>query len=222
MNPLPIIALGLTAAGAATGAILWLNRRSQNSHAPDPERFALEAAEGQWADMEAAQLALDTSTSAEVQFFAQLVLDNNRALNDRLKALADQRGTYLVDKADLTSILKEKMLALHSAKAFDEAYASQQKDAQHKRVEFYQRATRLRDIDLANFARQSLAKMREHEKMSVALIAHLQGVEAKNGNASGHSPAPQNSSMTQVTGSDTHLSKGVPQQTRGEAINPHH
>ena len=149
MNPLPIIALGITAAGAATGAFMWLNRRSQGTHNVDPERFVLEAAEGQWADMETAQLALDTSRSAEVQFFAQLVLD----------------------------------------------------------------------IDLANFARQGLEKIREHQKMSAALIAHLRQADA---GGKGHSPAPQNSSMTQVTGSDTHLAQGVPQQTRGGATNPHH
>lgn len=220
MNPLPIIALGLTAAGAATGAYMWLNRRSQTGQSQDPERFALEAAEGQWADMEAAQLALDTSTSAEVQFFAQLILDNNRALNAHLKMLTDQRGIYLVDKADLTSILKEKILELRSAQAFDMAYAKQQDDANRQRINRYRQATGLKDIDLANFARQGLEKMREHQKMSTALLAHLRQADA--GTHPGHSPAPQNSSMTQVTGSATHLSQGVPQQTRGQATNPRH
>lgn len=219
MNPLPIIALGITAAGAATGAFMWLNRRTQGTHNVDPERFVLEAAEGQWADMETAQLALDTSRSAEVQFFAQLVLDNNRALNTHLKQLTDQRGMHLVDKADLTSILKEKILHLRSAGAFDQAYASQQDQANRQRADLYRHATGLKDIDLANFARQGLEKIREHQKMSAALIAHLRQADA---GGKGHSPAPQNSSMTQVTGSDTHLAQGVPQQTRGGATNPHH
>lgn len=216
MNPLPLVALGV----AATGAMLLLARRPRPVPALDPERFTLEATVDQWTDIEAARLALKNSHSAEVQFYAQLIVDNNKALNNQLKTLANGRGMQVPSKTDLQSIVNEKIPDLQSGEGFDAAYASVQPDTQQKRVALYQKATELDDIDLANYARQGLEKMQEHLKMSRALVTHLQLDETKS--TAGHYPPPQNSSMAQVTGTDTHLSKGVPQQVRSEAGNPGH
>lgn len=218
MKSLSMVALGM----AAVGALVLLKRRTGMVAALDPGRFILEACVDQWTDIETARLALKTSDSAELQFFAQLIVDNNKALNNQLRTLASDRGMHMPSKAELGDILTETVAELRSADAFNTAYALQQPELHEQRIFLYQTATRLEDIDLANFARQALEKMQEHLKMSRALVTHLQLDDSRPEQASGHSPAPQNSNMTQVTGSDIHLSKGVPQQTRGEARNPGH
>ena len=124
--------------------------------------FVNEASVRGIAQIEAARLALDKSTSAEVKTYAQQVIDDRTAANKELVAIAQKNNLKMVSNSELTSRSKEFAVKQRDDQSFDEAYARNQVKVLRDTIEIFNKTAVSKDIDLAGFATENIPKLKHH------------------------------------------------------------
>jgi putative membrane protein len=130
-------------------------------------QFVLEAAAGGMAEVELGRLAASKGTDPDVKAFGQRMVDDHSKANDKLKAIATEEGVTL------PTALKGEMKAMHaklskaSGAAFDKMYMSHMvKDHQKDVKEFEKESSSGKDMDVKQFATDTLPTLREHLQMA--------------------------------------------------------
>jgi len=98
---------------AATSAAS--SKRAQNSMLSD-------LAEGNRAEVQAGQLALEKSKNPDIQKFAQMMIDDHGKALSEVETLAQRKGVKLPDGIGATHKAKELALKALSGKVFDSQY----------------------------------------------------------------------------------------------------
>ena len=130
--------------------------------------FAMKAARGGIAEVEAGKLAAEKATKDEWKQFGQKMVDDHTAANDKLKSIAANKGITLpASPAPKDAAVIAKLSKLSGA-AFDSAYAKFA-HASHIEAEqlFTKEAATGKDADLKQFAADTLPTVKEHHKMAM-------------------------------------------------------
>jgi len=153
---------------ALTGAL------ASQAFAAATSAFVADATAGGITEVEAGKLALQKSSSADVKSFAQMMIKDHGAANQKLAALAHKLDLVVPDDATLMDQAKKKILEMRD-ESFDKAYAANQVKAHEDTIELFQKEVESSDkAELKDFAKQTLPKLQEHLKMAKELQAKHQ------------------------------------------------
>lgn len=131
------------------------------------------------AEVEAGKLALEKGTAADVKTFADMMVKDHTAANQKLKALADKKNIDVSDDAELLDKAKAMILELRSAKSFDQAYANNQVKAHEATIEIFEDEIKHgEDAELKAFATETLPKLKAHLVEAKKLAAAHGGAAA--------------------------------------------
>jgi len=131
------------------------------------------------AEVEAGKLALEKGTAADVKTFADMMVKDHTAANQKLKALADKKNIDVSDDAELLDKAKAMILELRSAKSFDQAYANNQVKAHEATIEIFEDEIKNgEDAELKAFATETLPKLKAHLVEAKKLVAAHGGAAA--------------------------------------------
>jgi putative membrane protein len=157
-----------TAAPGAPSAASQANPSAADLSAAD-KRFVEKAASGGLAEVQAAQLAMQKSQDQKVKDFAQKMITDHTAINQKLATLAQQQGLTVptaLDEKDQDQL--DKLQKLDGAK-FDHAYMKDQlKDHQDMLKLLDKEAKNSKDMDLKSLAEQTIPTIQDHLAMAKA------------------------------------------------------
>jgi putative membrane protein len=133
--------------------------------------FLENAAQGSFAEIQGSQLALEKSTNADVREFAQTMVKDHTAANQKLTALAGRKGYNPPTGPSVIQATELKGLGLLSGNTFDKAYVDRIGVAAHESTisQFEKASTGADDPDVRSFARNLLPSLRHHLQMAQAL-----------------------------------------------------
>lgn len=142
--------------------------------ATDADDFVEDASAKGVAEVEAAKLAQEKGTAADVKAFAAMMLKDHGAANEKLKAIAATKKLDVSSDADLMDKAKAMILELRGAKSFDQAYANNQVNAHEATVKLFDDYVKDgKDAELKTFAQDTLPTLRSHlEKARQLAAAH--------------------------------------------------
>ena len=168
MNRLMIPALLLSAA-AVTGCSqmngLWGGHKTAS--AADESGFAREAASDGMTEVRLGRLAEERASSPEVKRFAQRMVSDHTAADDRLRTAAEQSEIPLPISPDSQDQAKIDRLATLRGAAFDRAYMDQMV-ADHRQdvTKFQSEVESPANTRIEQFAQSTLPTLREHLDMA--------------------------------------------------------
>lgn len=136
----------------------------------DAEEFLEEASAKGVAEIETARLALEQATSDKVKEFANMMIKDHAAANEKMAELAASKNLEISDEATLMDKAKAMILDARDGESFDAAYANNQVVAHEQTIELFERAARSEDAEIAAFAKKTLPKLKEHLKGAQALV----------------------------------------------------
>lgn len=141
-----------------------------NRDSIDAEDFIDEASAKGVAEIESAQKALEQSQNDQVRAFAERMIKDHAAANEKLAKLAADKGLEVSDEATLMDKAKTLILQARDGESFDAAYANNQVNAHEQTIELFERASRSEDAEIAAFARETLPKLKEHLEEARKLV----------------------------------------------------
>lgn len=160
-------ALALTLAGAVHAA-------------QDADDFVEDASAKGVAEVEAGKLAQEKGTTSDVKAFADMMVKDHRAANEKLRTLATSKDIEVSTEADLIDKAKAMILELRGAKSFDQAYANNRVKAHESAIELFEEyAKDGKDAELKAFATEALPTLQAHLQKAKALAAAHGGDAAK-------------------------------------------
>jgi putative membrane protein len=141
--------------------------------------FVKKALEGNMAEVQMGQLALQKSNDDQVKQFAQRMVDDHGKMLDQLKPVAQQMGVKVPDgppKGDMKKMDKMKSL---SGDAFDQAYIKDMvKDHKKDSSEFKQEAQSTQNPQLKQLATEGGQTIDSHLQQ-IQQIAQTKGTTQK-------------------------------------------
>lgn len=134
-------------------------------------KWAVEVANGGMTEVELSKVAQTKAVNPRLKSFADMMVKDHTAANDKLKAMAAAKSITL--PANLSDDSQKKLDALNkkTGKDFDKAYTDDMLDGHEKTIDKFEKgSTDLQDTDLKNFATQTLPTLRMHQD-SIKAIA---------------------------------------------------
>lgn len=128
------------------------------------QAFMTEAAEDGQFELEVARLAAEKASDPAVKSFAQMLVDDHGAANDKLREIASSHNVAL--PASLPEDKKKELerLANLSGAEFDREFVkiAGLKDHRHDIDEFEKASTQAQNGDVKNFAQSTLPTLKKH------------------------------------------------------------
>jgi len=131
----------------------------------DAEDFVDTASAKGIAEIETAKLAREKG-SERVRGFADQMIKDHRAANERLTEIAKQENVEVSDEATLMDKAKAMILRVRDGESFDEAYINNQINAHEETIELFRRAAANNHGALSEFAKESLPTLEKHLQMA--------------------------------------------------------
>ncbi|HIZ50886.1 MAG TPA: DUF4142 domain-containing protein [Candidatus Pseudomonas excrementavium] len=141
-----------------------------NNDTIDADDFLEEASAKGVAEIETARKALEQSQSEQVKEFANMMIKDHAAANEKMAELAASKNLEISDEATLMDKAKAMILDARDGESFDAAYANNQVAAHEQTIELFERAARSDDAEVASFAKETLPKLKDHLKKAQALV----------------------------------------------------
>ena len=141
--------------------------------APDAQ-FVAKAAEGGQFEIEIGKLAAQKATDSAVKSFAQMLVDDHSAANDKLRQIATSHNLALPASLPADKQKELDKLAKLSGKAFDKAFVQMvgMKDHKHDIAQFEKASREAKADDLRAFARDALPTLQQHLSTASKLPGH--------------------------------------------------
>jgi putative membrane protein len=157
------------------GAAALSHRLMHAQTASDQEQiFLTRASEADMAEIKQSQLALDKSTDPQVRDFAQKMITDHTALEDKMKPFAEKYSVTPVDAVNPDHQAELDKLSTLSGKAFDREYiASMEKDHRAALILFDNERTTSKDKELQAAADGAYSTVTMHIKMANKLADKL-------------------------------------------------
>jgi len=155
--------------GAGTSAAPGTSSTSGSSTAtaalPAPDaQFVSQAAEGGQFEVEIAKMAAEKATDPQIKSFAQMLVDDHTAANDKLKQIASSHNVAL--PAALPDAKKKELdqLGKLSGPEFDRMFVRMVgiKDHEHDIADFEKAAKSAKSDDVRDFAQSALPTLKKH------------------------------------------------------------
>ena len=161
-------ALGAAAlAGLLVGPALAQAQTGEVELAPRDQKFSEEAAIGGLMEVTLGELALQQAKDEQVMAFGQRMVQDHGQANEKLMAIAEQKGIQLPQELPEDAQQKYEELQQLSDAEFDRAYMDEMVKDHEKDVQaFEQQAESGQDPDLRAFAEETLPTLREHLEMA--------------------------------------------------------
>jgi putative membrane protein len=141
--------------------------QAQTELAPQDLEFAQEAAIGGLMEVTLGELAQQQAKSEEVMQFGQRMVEDHGQANEKLMAIAEQKGIQLPQELPEDAQQKYEELQQLSDAEFDRAYMDEMVMDHEKDVQaFEQQAESGQDPDLRAFAEETLPTLREHLELA--------------------------------------------------------
>ena len=156
-----------------TAGVIGLSALSASAALSSADReFAMKAASGGLAEVQAAQLAAQRATSPQLKQFAQRMITDHTAANTELQQIAKQAHIDLPPQPTRKDAAEEQKLRGLNGAAFDQAFAQGQLQDHRETVELFQKeASSAQDPALKAFAQKTLPTLQQHLQMAEALNA---------------------------------------------------
>lgn len=147
---------------------------SQAATNDNAEKFLADALQDGRAEIETCQLALKSSHDAAVQAFAKRMIQDHQAMNDRIVALAKQKGYHVPDKLTVTQRATYTALKPLSGHVFDSVFMKHNVSDHESDVKlFSDQAVHASDEDVRALAGDGLATLREHLQLAKQTDAEI-------------------------------------------------
>lgn len=154
-----------------TALALLLSMSSISAFAASPATFVDTASAKGMAEIQTSQLALDKSQSDDVKSFAQTMITDHTAANQKLAAIATSLNLKTASEAEMMDKAK-KMILQYRDGSFDKAYTTNQVKAHQQTIKLFQDEIKTSQTpELTAFAKDTLPKLQEHLKMAKQLQA---------------------------------------------------
>lgn len=158
-------------AGALLAALVAMPFCAQaESKNPDQEFYDKAAVAGMF-EVKSSELALQKGTAAPIKSFAQMMVTDHTAANDKLKSLAQAKNVTLPTALDKDHQKKlDKLAKTESGKDFDEQYADLMEDGHDDAVKLFEKAAKdAKDPEVKTFAKATLPTLKQHSEAAEAL-----------------------------------------------------
>lgn len=136
--------------------------RPNSANTVNIEDFFDKASEKGVAEIDAARTAVEKAEVPEVKKFAEQMIRDHESANQKLRAIAAERGIALEDDASLVDKAKKAGLGLLRGETFDHAYLRNQISEHEKVVNLFEDAAGANDPQIKAFAEETLPTLREH------------------------------------------------------------
>ncbi len=136
-----------------------------------PQSFATQAAVIGKAEIELAQVALQNTKNEEIRIFAERMVKDHTAADQKLKKIAAKENLQLPQSLDAEhKAMKQKLSGLQGD-AFDREYKKHMKMGHDKAVALFESASQTQQMpsDLKAFAASTLPTLEKHKQMAKAL-----------------------------------------------------
>lgn len=150
-----------TASGQRTGMADTPSTVGKSDH-----MFMTKTAQSGMMEVQAAEMAMQKAQSEEVKQYARKLKDDHTAANEKLMAIAKERGVQLPADMGPHQAMMSRMNNFSGAD-FDRAFMRAQVEHHKKDIkEFQKEANRGMDSDLKAFASSTLPTLEEHLRMA--------------------------------------------------------
>ena len=168
-----LLALGGLLAAASFCACSNNDNENMNSMVNGTDSvFVKMAGMGNYAEVDAANLAKTKSADTAILNFANMMIADHTAAQASLKTIAAKYSLTVPDSLDAAHIATKEQLSLLSGRAFDSAYISQQVLDHQATIQLFQtEQTSGNNTDLGNFADTTLPKLQMH-------LAHANSIDS--------------------------------------------
>lgn len=141
--------------------------------------FVKKALEGNMAEVQMGQLALQKSNDDQVKQFAQRMVDDHGKMQDQLRPVAEQMGVKMPDGPSKGQMKKMDKMKSLSGNAFDQAYIKDMvKDHKSDSSEFKQEAQSTQNAHLKQLATEGGQTIESHLQQ-IQQIAQSKGTTQK-------------------------------------------
>lgn len=134
------------------------------------EQFVEEASAKAYALVDLSEVALEQGSS-EIKGQAQGVIEQQRAINDQLRALAELEDLQVADNASLIDRGRAMVVGWRDGDSFDEAYAEHLLNLSRELTQLFESAAASRHGELSEYAQQTLPQLQEQQDKASALVA---------------------------------------------------
>ncbi|WP_343632238.1 DUF4142 domain-containing protein [Roseateles sp.] len=177
-----VLAVGALSAGIASAQANMpaASPASEAKVAHADSSFLKNAAEANFAEINAANTALQKGVSADVKSFAQKMLDDHKKADSDLQTLAASKGVKLPTDASMVQKGKQKLLEQRDGTSFDHHYAENQVNAHKDAVKLFTKAsTDSKDADVKAWAAKTLPTLQHHLQEAQALEKATKAADKK-------------------------------------------
>ncbi len=155
------------AAAFALGCSATTYAQDAGSSMTADKTFAMQADEGNSAEIAASQMALRKSKNPEVKAYAQQMIADHNKLRADMKPLADQMGVMTPQPLNDTHKAESKRLMAMSGKDFDMEYIKAMDMDHHKTLGMFQNeASTTINADLKAAVQQAIPVIQQHTDMA--------------------------------------------------------
>lgn len=135
------------------------------------QSFVANAASGGLAEVESARLALERSSSPEIQSFARTLLKDHAQNNERLRAAASNSGISMPSSMTTQDSAEVNRLASLQGRDFDREFARQMVEDHQETVRLFERQVQQGSSpELKTYARNSLPALQQHLTHAQSLV----------------------------------------------------
>ncbi len=171
----------------ATGGALYAQSNSKATHQFSDNTFAKKADQGDMAEIKLAQLAQTKSQSPAVRSFAERMITDHSAANQKLENVASQNGINLPAQPNMKQQQTYDRLSKLNGDAFNRAYAENQvKDHEHDIAEFKMETKDGTNPQIKQFAQNTLPTLEEHLTLARQMYRNVENRGNTNGAANGN------------------------------------
>jgi putative membrane protein len=126
-------------------------------------KFAVDAADGDLAEVELGKLAQQKATNPELKKFGAMMVSDHSIINEKMKNIAKNKGITLPQVTGEYRQNIRKDLSDKSGKDFDRAYVTTIIKDHKENIKTFEAAIKeLRDTDLRRFASTNLPILKKH------------------------------------------------------------
>ena len=158
-------------------AVVYAVFMAGSAAAASPAEFVDEASAAGIAEIENSRMAIQKTTSVDINSYAVEVIRDHTDANRDLKEIAHKQGWALATEEDMLSKVKNMMLQVQEGASFDVVYAANQVTTHEDAIAlFKQEAQQSKSAELKAFAQKYLPKLEMHLEMAKKLAAaHQKG-----------------------------------------------
>jgi putative membrane protein len=125
--------------------------------------FVKNASQGGMLEVELGKVAQDKGSSSDVKEFGSHMVTDHSAANDKLMAIAKEKGLTVSDSLDAKHQAIVDKLSKLSGAEFDKAYVAEMvKDHKHDAMAFQKESDNTSDPELKSFASDTLVTVKSH------------------------------------------------------------